>query len=71
MDTDTPKTYADAIRAGYREIGQAYQRGYVSRRTARDTLPIRVAGGNRRGELFVLAPCFRSTQYAVRVYLAK
>lgn len=62
-------TYADAIKAGYREADIKYQRGYIRRRADPDAQPVRVAGGSRKGQLYVLLPCFTSTQYCFRQYL--
>lgn len=64
-------TYADAIKAGYKEADTKYQRGYISRRADPDAQPVRVAGGSRKGQLYVLLPCYRSTQYCIRQYLYK
>lgn len=62
-------TYADAIKAGYRKADTKYQRGYISRRADPDAQPVQVAGGNRKGQLYVLLPCYYSTQYCISQYL--
>lgn len=62
-------TYLDAIKAGYKTADTKYQRGYVSRLTDTDAQPVQAAGGNRKGQLYVLLPCYCSTQYCIRQYL--
>ena len=62
------KTYRDMIAAGYHEGRTTYQRGYVSRRADINDQPVHET---RRGELYVLAPCWTSTRYCYRVYLVK
>lgn len=47
-------------------INAAYQRGYVSRKTDLSKQPI-LKG--RKGE-YILAPCFDTTRYCKRLYLA-
>lgn len=62
-------TYADAIKAGYKTADAKYQRGYISRLTDPGAQPVQTAGGNRKGQLYVLLPCYCSTQYCIRQYL--
>lgn len=62
-------TYLDAIKAGYKTADTKYQRGYVSRLAGPDAQPVRTAGGTRKGQLYVLLPCYCSTQYCIRQYL--
>lgn len=62
-------TYADAIKAGYKKADTKYQRGYISRLAAPDAQLVRAAGGTRKGQLYVLLPCYCSTQYCIRQYL--
>lgn len=64
-------TYMDAIKAGYKDGDTTCQRGYISRRADPDAQPVRVAGGSRKGQLYVLLPCYCSTQYYIRQYLYK
>lgn len=64
-------TYADAIKAGYRDGDTKYQRGYISRLSNPTAQLVRFAGGNRKGELYVLLPCFDSSRYCIRQYLHK
>jgi len=61
---------SQAIEAGYKIADSSRQRGYVSRKPATDRA-VFVAGGNRAGELYYLAPCFDSTKYCYRQYLSK
>lgn len=67
----TPKTYADAIAQGYTDSAATYQRGYISRKSIIANAPIHVAGGSRKGQLYVLLPSRKSTQYCIRQYLIK
>lgn len=64
-------TYAEAKKNGYIDADQAYFRGYVSRKINADAQIVKVAGGNRKGQLYVELPCWHSTNYAVRQYLIK
>lgn len=64
-------TYKEAIEAGYKPADMAYQWGYVSRKVNPDEQEVQTAGGSRRGELYVLLPCWRSTRYCIRQYLTK
>lgn len=64
-------TYADAIAAGYRDADRRYQRGYLSRKTDPNAAPVQVAGGHRKGDLYVLRPCYHSTNYCIRQYLRR
>ena len=68
-NTTIPATYGDAINAGYVNADTAYQRGYVSRRIDTLTAPVMVAGGSRKGQMYVLLPCQASTQYCIRQYI--
>lgn len=67
----TPATYAEAIAQGYKDGAQQWQRGYISRRQNSTAAPVHVAGGKRRGQLYVLLPSHKSTNYCVRQYLIK
>lgn len=71
MKNEIPSTVAEALAAGYRRIDTKFQRGYISRRSDINSLPVRIAGGSRRGELYYLSPSWKSTVYCYRVYLAK
>lgn len=62
-------TYTDAINAGYTPADTTLQRGYVSVKQATSSAPIHIAGGNRRGQLYVLTHNPSSTQYCYRQYL--
>lgn len=64
-------TYEAAIKSGYKVADTKYQRGYISRRADPGAQPVQVAGGNRKGQLYVLLPCYCSTQYCVRQYLCR
>lgn len=63
------RTYTNAINAGYILADTTLQRGYVSVKQAAQDAPIHVAGGNRRGQLYVLLHNPSSTQYCYRQYL--
>ena len=58
-------TYANAIAAGYQTGKTSYQRGYVSRKINPDNQPVLTS----RGKLYVLLPCWHTTQYCIRQYL--
>ena len=64
-------TYGEALNAGYRDGDVTFQRGYVSRRVSVLDQPVKEAGGNRKGQLYVLLPNYRSTNYCYRQYLVK
>lgn len=51
--------------------GMAYQKGYVSRKIDIGEQQVHVAGGNRKGQYYVLEPCYHSTKYCFRHYLTK
>ena len=61
-------TYKDAKKQGYKNGRQAYQRGYVSRKIDINNQPVLTSG---KGELYVLFPCWTSTQYCIRQYIYK
>ena len=67
------KTLNDYLDMGYHlDGGMAYQRGYVSRRIDIGNQPVLIAkGGSRRGQPYILEPCFTSSQYCFRHYLTK
>ena len=64
-------TYGEAREMGYRVTSVKYQRGYVSRKTDTDEQTVYKAGGHRNGQLYFLAPCFKSTQYCYRMYISR
>lgn len=64
-------TYDEALKAGYKDGSRRYFRGYVSRKVDIGKQPVKTAGGNRKGDLYVELPCFHSSQYAIRQYLSK
>lgn len=65
------KTLNEALDAGYVRGEMKYQRGYISRRADIGEAPVHVAGGRRKGELYILLPCYHSTTYCMRQYLRK
>ena len=67
----TTYTYQDAINQGYHAADTAYQRGYISRRADPMQQPIHIAGGSRKGQLYILLPNAQSTQYCIRQYLTR
>ena len=71
MKTMIPKTYEDALAQGYTNSFTSLQRGYVSRKMDAATAPVMVASGNRKGQLYVILPCWQSSQYCIRQYLSK
>lgn len=66
-----PKTYEEALKDGYTQNDLKYQRGYVSRKVDIRKQPVLIAGGSRKGQLYILLPNFDSTQYCFRAYLKK
>lgn len=67
------KTLDDYLGMGYHlDGGMAYQRGYVSRKpTDEGKRIVYEAKGNRRGQFYILEPCFTSSRYCFRHYLTK
>lgn len=65
-------TLAEARKEGYVECDSSYQRGYVTRKPrSEDDIPVFVAGGKRKGQLYYCAPTRTSTQYCLRRYLCE
>ena len=68
-------TYGEAIANGYREKDVTYTRGYLERKTdnsEREVKTVKRSGGGRhKGDLYVEIPCYHSTNYHYRVYLAR
>ena len=64
-------TYGEALQAGYKDGETRWQHGYVSRRCDPMKQPVLIAGGTRKGELYVLLPSWKSTTYCIRQYLIK
>lgn len=65
-------TYREALAAGYRDSDARMYRGYVSRKIDPMEQEVQVAGGNRKGELYVELPNRRSSYYGkLRQYLYK
>lgn len=69
MENLMPRTYAEARKLGYKDADKQYQRGYISRKTNLFEQPVLIAGGKRKGQLYILVPCFRTTRYCMRMYL--
>lgn len=66
------KTLNDYLDHGYRlDGGMAYQRGYVSRKVDIGEQPVYEAKGSRKGQLYILEPCYTSTKYCFRHYLTR
>ena len=64
--------YQEALAAGYRPADVRLTRGYVSRKNfVLDQAECHEAGGYRKGQLYVLCPNWRSTEYSYRQYLRK
>lgn len=62
----TPATYAEATANGWADGRQAFQRGYVSRKSKKMDADVHVS---KSGELYVLLPSYTSTRYCIRQYL--
>ena len=64
-------TYNQALAAGYKRSGITLQRGYVKRKAPylayydQELIP---AGGSRKGQFYVLLPCFHTSCYCERHY---
>jgi len=58
--------YKEALEAGYKRTRSAYQRGYISRKTNIDEQPVL---STKRGDLYVILPCYSSSQYSIRQYI--
>lgn len=71
MKNENIRTLSDAINAGYTLADTTYQRGYVSVRQPSSFAPVHIAGGNRRGQLYVLLHNPSSTMYCYRQYLRR
>ena len=66
------KTLNDYLDAGYRlDGGKSYTKGYVSRKVDLGNQIVYEAGGNRKGQFYILAPSYTSTRYCFRHYLTK
>ena len=65
----TPKTYGEAMAAGWTMVDSSWCRGYVSRKGDPNNAAIQIAGGSRKGDYFVLLPSWQSTSYCIRQYL--
>lgn len=66
-----PKTLKEAVDNGYVIAEKTHARGYISRRLKPENQPVKIAGGSRKGQLFVELPSFDSTTYHYRCYLTK
>lgn len=64
-------TYGEALKAGYVDAEQSWERGYVSRVIDPLEQEVQVAGGTKKGRLYVLLPSMRSTKYCIRQYLRR
>ena len=62
----TPTTYGDALAAGWTRGREALTRCYISRKGDALQRPLAVT---KRGEVYVLLPNWRSTNYSLRQYL--
>ena len=71
MKNRIPKTYSEAMAMGYHEADTTWQRGYVSRMKNKCNNKVRIAGGHRKGQLYILIPSDTSTQFCMRQYLTK
>lgn len=78
LDSKTPGTYAEAISLGYRVVDRKIQQiyhgnraVYVSIKADLNAAPIQIAGGKRKGQLFVWHNDGVASGYSVRLYLAK
>ena len=66
------KTLDDYLDMGYHlDGGMTYQSGYVSRKVDIGKQIVYEAKGKRKGQFYILEPCFTSTRYCFRHYLTK
>lgn len=67
------KTLDDFLDAGYHlDGGMTYQRGYVSRKIKDlGSRPVLEGKGSRKGQFYILEPCYSSTRFCFRHYLTK
>ncbi len=66
-----PETYGEAIANGYITADHQYSRGYISRKTDINNQPIKIAGGKRKGDIYIDIPSYDSTRYHYRTYLKR
>lgn len=68
-----PLNLRDAREMGFTETGEMTREvGYVSRRGNPDFSIVYIAGkGKRAGQFYYLAPCYDTTRYCWRVYIAR
>ncbi|MCL1789831.1 MAG: hypothetical protein FWG40_00480 [Peptococcaceae bacterium] len=64
-------TLQQAYAQGYTDADATRQRGYVSRKIDPLKQAVQVAGGSRKGELYVLLPGWDTTTYCWRRYLTR
>lgn len=65
-------TYCEALIAGWKPADTKWTVGYVSRKSfCLDEAVCHEAGGTRKGQLYILAPSWDSTQFCYRHYLTK
>lgn len=62
-------TYKEAIEQGYRNGDCMYTIGYISRKTDILQQPVQIAGGRRKGQLYVEIPARQTSRYHIRQYL--
>lgn len=66
------KTLNDYLNMGYHlDGGMTYQNGYVSRKVDIGKQIVYEAKGKRKGQFYILEPCFTSSRYCFRHYLTK
>lgn len=64
-------TYKEAKALGYKPGDMMLTYGYVSRKVNMDDQEVFEAKGSRKGQLYILAPNWKSTTYCYRMYLKK
>ena len=62
-------TYEEALHKGYRLGDRMYTIGYLSRTIDVMSQPVKVAGGSRKGQLYVDVPAYQTSRYHMRQYL--
>lgn len=71
MTDHIPTTLDEALDQGYRLADMQYTKGYLSRKTDLRTQPVHIAGGNRKGDLYIEEPCWNTSKYHFRHYLVR
>lgn len=64
-------TYKQALENGYKNADIKLESGYVSRKVNPENQVVKIAGGKRKGQLYVLLANYQSNRFCYRQYLSK